>query len=334
MHAPFLPAVRSLAAAAALALCGLAPASAKTLLLLPVAGDSAVDAQTLAAVNRLFREAVESRRSEVMSVTGEASACGDRECALAAARAAGADEVLYSNYYRLGSRWLFSAGIVRADGSRPFTQRLTVLSVEDMEAVTARMAEAVTSRSTTEDVASLDNVTEYEQKDNQLKRRRSSYSMGLAVGYLFPSGSSFNYLRSDATNSAYPYSETGYDLIPRLTWMNLWEFRNDMALGLDVAWGVPHVFGGDLNVFYLMGRGDFTTFLGGGTGFHALRGDRDPASSGRRNAGPALNAQAGALLFRTYRINVLTRVEYLEVFTSDRERGLAVDVGLVFHGGK
>jgi chromate transporter len=59
-----------------------------------------------------------------------------------------------------------------------------------------------------------------------------------------------------------------------------------------------------------------------------------PASSGRRNAGPALNAQAGALLFRTYRVNVLVRAEYIEVFTSDRERGLAVDVGLVFHAGK
>jgi hypothetical protein len=318
--------------AAALTLSAL-PVSAKTLLLLPVTGDSSVDGQTLAAVNRLFREAVESRRSEVMSVTGEA-ACGDRECALAKAKAAGADEVLYSNYYRLGARWLFSAGIVRADGSRPFTQRLTVLSVEDMEAVTSRMAEAVTSRSTTEDVASIDNVTEYEEKDNQVRRRRSTFSMGLAAGYLFPSGESFNYLREDANNSSSNYSLTGYDLIPRFTWMNMWEFRNDMALGLDVAWGAPHVFGGDLNVFYLMGRGDFTAFLGGGTGFHAMKGDDDPASSGKRNAGPALNAQAGVLLFRTYRTNVMVRAEFLQTYTTDRDRGLAIDVGLVFHGGK
>src|SRR5690606_32586284 len=116
--------------------------------------------------------------------------------------------------------------------------------------------------------------------------------------------------------------------------MNMWEFRNDMALGLDLAWGAPHVFGGDLNVLYRMGRGDFTAFLGGGTGFHGLPKDEDPATSGRRNLGPAPNAQAGALLFRTYRINMLVRAQYLEVFTADRERGLAVDVGLVFHGKK
>ncbi|HEX2612297.1 MAG TPA: hypothetical protein VHO02_01735 [Fibrobacteria bacterium] len=329
-------ALKSFATAAAVALCAaLAPeASAKTLLLLPVAGDSSVDAQTLAAVNRLFREAVESRRAEVLSVSGAASACGDRDCALSAAKAAGADEVLYSNYYRLGSRWLFSAGIVRADGSRPFTQRLSVLSVEDMEAVTVRMAEAVTSRSTTEDVASLDNLTEYEEKDNQLKRRRSTYSTALSLGYLFPYGNSFNYLKADDNNPSSNFSETQYDFIPRFTWTNMWEFRNGMALGLDVVWGVPHVFGGDLNVFYLMGRGDFSTFVGGGTGFHALRGDDGSGSSDKRNAGPALNAQAGVLLFRTYRVNVLARAEYLEVFTTDRERGLAVDVGLVFHGGK
>ena len=97
---------------------------------------------------------------------------------------------------------------------------------------------------------------------------------------------------------------------------------------------MPHVFGSDLNIFYLMGRGDFTAFLGGGTGFHGLPKDEDPATSNRRNMGPSLNAQAGVVLFRTYRTNVLVRAEYLEVFTEDRERGLAIDVGLVFHAGR
>ena len=54
-----------------------------------------------------------------------------------------------------------------------------------MESITARMAEALAARRTTEQVASIDNITDKET-DEEPNRRRSLYNGGLALGYLFP----------------------------------------------------------------------------------------------------------------------------------------------------
>src|SRR5690606_8589923 len=185
----------TLASAVCMTLMGLlfVPGSARTLLVLPVSGAGIADGD-LASVNRLFREALEMRHAGPVTV-GTAS-CEDRACALQALGAAPADEVVYSSLYRLGARWIFSASVVKADGSAPFNQRLTAASIEDMEALSVRMADAMASRRSTEQVASLDNIIEKE-RDKEPERRRSLYNAGLALGYLFPVGTNYTYSGAD-----------------------------------------------------------------------------------------------------------------------------------------
>jgi hypothetical protein len=308
---------------------------AKSVLVFPVSGEGA-EARDLASVTRLFKDALDGRSRD--NVTLAKTPCDDRECALARAKTAGveAEELVYSSFYKLGKKWIFSATIVGADGSNSFSQRLTAASIEDMEAVTLRMADALMSRKTSEQVASVDNITEKEQ-EQEPERRRSLYRGGVAIGYLFPLGSSFEYV-DNYDNSNNPEIH-GYRQMIRLTWLNTWEFRNNLQLGTDIVWNVPTSIGADASLRYLFGRGDFTPFVGGGLGLHYVKGDahNDLAEGGKRNSGPTLNAQGGMLMFRTYDVNVMLRGQYQVILNSDVDHGVAMDVGVSFgnkDGGK
>jgi len=185
-------------------------------------------------------------------------------------------------------------------------------------------------------VASVDNISQKESEDEP-NRRQSLYRGGVAVGYLFPTGnSSFKYV-SGFDNNDVPRIE-GYRQMIRLTWLNTWDFHNNLQLGTDIVWNVPTSIGADASLRYLFGRGDITPFIGGGVGLHYVKGDanNDLAEGGKRNSGPALNAQAGLMLFRTYDVNVMLRTQYQVIFNSDVDQGIAADVGVTFgnRGGR
>lgn len=317
--------IRRLLPAICLAL-GAVAASAKTLLLLPVQGE--VDKTSdLAAVNDLYREAVQNAYpGSVKAPRDSAHQCGDKECAVKLASAAQADEAVFATLRRLGGKWIFSSTIVQADGSGTFNQRGTALNLEDLEAVTRRVGEAVVARKSLEEAATIDNVT-LKEEVQEPTRRRSLYAGGLSLGYLYPVGGSYAYLEEDA--GALARRKQAYNQMVRLTWLNTWEFRQNMILDFDAVWMIPHSVGGDLNLLYLLNRTDFTPFLGGGVGIHWVRGD-DGAPSDKRDTGPALNLQAGMILFRTYDVHVLARTQYPVVFNTDLDHGPSFDVGVVY----
>jgi hypothetical protein len=308
--------------------------SAKSLLVLPVGGAVEAEAEEFAAVNRLFRDALESRHGRLAPVPADQllNPCAERGCALEAAKAASlksSDQVIYSSLEKLGTKWIFLSTIVRADGKKPFNQRMTVETVEDLEAVTQRMAEVMISRTAPEFAASIDDVTERETTFERAKRK-TPYAMGFGVGYLAPVNGGFRYLEADPANPNASYSLTDPTALLRVSWIHLWEFRRDIHFGLEATWTEPRSFGGDLNLAYLLGGGDFAPFFGGGLGLHAVRADEDPTTKNRRNFGPAANAQVGLYLFRTYGMNVRVRGQYLAVMTADNDQGVAVDVAIIF----
>ncbi len=318
--------LRLLRAAVPLLLLAL-PSVGRTLLVLPVSATE-LSAADHSAVNLLFVHAFEDRSPD--QVTAGTAACEDRACALAAAQAAGADAVVQATLHRLGARWIFVATILETEGGVPFSQRLTATSVEDLEALSVRMADALVTRRNTEQVASLDNITAREAEEDP-SRRRSLYQAGVALGYLFPVGHSFTYL----SESPYVYppdrKRHGYDQMVRLTWLNSWEFRNDFVLGADLVWSTPYAIGADISLRYMLNRSDFTPFVGGGLGLHYVRGDEGiDGDDNKRNSGPAVNVQGGMMLFRTYDVNVMLRGQYQVIFNSDIDHGPAIDVGVSF----
>ncbi len=290
-------------------------------LLLPIAGGA--ENPDLETVNRLFTAVMEDRYPARLITRG--SPCETRSCALEAAGAAGAAEVIHSSLHRLGSRWIFAATVMDSAGRNAFSQRLTAGSIEDMEMVTRRMADALASRQDAEKVATVDNITQREV-ESEPERRRSLYSSGVSLGYLFPVGNSFGYVNRDEFG---PDRHHEYSQMIRLGWLNTWEFRNDLNLGAEVIWSIPYAIGADLNLRYLFNRGDVSPFVGGGLGLHYVKSDEGPGTpANKRNSGPALNAQGGLMLFRTYDVNVMLRGQYQVVFNSDVDHGPAFDVGV------
>ncbi len=300
--------------------CAAALARAESLLLLPITGE--MDATDLKTVNRLYRDVVQAQFPGSLLPSETGPACAERDCALRAAQEARADKVIYSSLNKLGSKWVFSSTLLRADGSGAFNQRLTALSVEDFEAVTQRMGDALLSGKTAEQAVSLDNITEKEST-REPERRKSLSASGIALGYMFPAG-----------NDKFSHINTGddtvrYSQIIRASWLNNWELRDNWMLGAELVWGIGASFGGDLNLNYVFNRTDFSPFLGGGVGLHYVASD-DDASDNKRNSGPALNVQGGMLLFRTYDVHVLLRGQYQVIFNSDVDQGFVLDAGFTF----
>ncbi len=294
-------------------------APAKTVLILPTLGDSA-KIQDLEAVRKLFRESLlQVYAGTAVPIPETSGACDAPECAVVLAKEANADEVVYSTLDRLGTRWIFSATLVDGKG-RPFNQRGTALDIEDLEAVTRRVAEALVAGKSVEKVATLDNITAREEA-NEPVRRRSLYKGGFSLGYLYPVDGSFDYTQGGQVRN--------YSQIVRLAWLNAWEFRENMALGFDLAWGMPFVFGGDINLQYFLNRTDFSPFLGGGLGLHYVGGEGN-APDDKRHSGPALNAQTGLMFFRTYDIHLMARAQYQMILNSDMDHGPIFDVGVVY----
>lgn len=313
---------------------------AKTLLYLPVSGDVAKDAD-VATVDQLFRDAVQAAYPGDVKIApadtdSAAAPCAEKECAARLAAAAGADEAVYATVKRLGAKWIFSATRYDAATRTAANQRGTATALEDLEGVTKRVSDALMQGKTVAQVANLDNLTGKEIQ-NEPERRRSLYNAGFALGYLFPAGKhSYAYLTdtSRSHGGCDPASlcaeRQRYSQMVRLAYLNAWEFRDNLVLGLDLSWAMPNVLGADIGLQYLFTRTDFSPFLGAGAGIQYVSPLDDTTDSYKRNSGPALNAQAGLLLFRTYDIHLQARAQYQWVFNEDLDQGMVYDVGVIY----
>jgi hypothetical protein len=307
---------------------GLGLLSAKTLLLLPVQGDFDKSAD-FSTISDLYREAIQNGyKGSVKAPQDSAYRCGERACAIKLATQDSVDEVVFSLVKRLGSKWIFSSTIMRANGNDNFNQRGTAVNIEDLEPVTQRVSDAILNRRSFQQVATVDNITAKEE-NNEPTRRKSLFTSGFSLGYMYPTGGSFSYLKINADQNGYHESQP-YSQMIRMAWLNAWEFRDNMMLGFDASWNAPNVVGGDISLKYLFSKTDYAPFLGGGLGIQYVGNLDDSAKAGKRNSGPALNMQGGMVFFRTYDIHLVTRAQYQVIFNSDIDNGLGFDVGLVY----
>ncbi len=319
----------------ALALCAsLIPA--KTLLYLPVTGDleKAADVST---VNELFKDALQATYGgDVKSAPRDTgAACTDKECIAKLAEAAGADAAVFSTVKRLGSKWIFSATIYNSATKLMTNQRATAVNLEDLEAITKRVSDALMQGRTVDQVASLDNITGKEE-ESEPTRRRSLFNTGFSLGYLIPTAHRYAYLKDttlfkDGCGVKANCEERQlYSQMIRLAYLNSWEFRENMSMGFDLTWAMPNVVGGDINMQYLFTRTDISPFLGAGLGIQYVVPLDDTTDSYKRNSGPAVNLQGGMVFFRTYDIHLMARAQYQVVFNQDVDQGMIYDVGVVY----
>ena len=321
-----------IAALACLAVAGfLSAPKAKTLLVIPLKIDS-VKIKDFNVIREMYSEALGTFYGGTVKTAKDLSEpCADKECALEILKAQGGDEAVFGAVRVLGAKYFLSSSIVEADG-KSFAQQIGASNVEDFENATKRIAEALVKRENLEQVANLDNITEKEE-NLETNRRSSFYSSGGSIGFTMPFGDSYQrYVRESSSCTFGCSDSTTLDKssqIFTLGWNNWFEFKNHLALEMDFLFYAPIAIGGDVNLEYLFGNGDFTPFAGGGMGVHYVFADQGNHKDGnKQNFGPAGNIQAGVILFRTYNMNLILRSSYHVVANDDLDNGLTVDMAI------
>jgi hypothetical protein len=318
--------------AALIGLLGIGIPAAKTLLVLPLKMDTAKIADYAAMREMWTENLTREYDGTVKDAAGPMEICAARECAAKALAAQGGDEVAFGAIRILGSKYFLSASILGSDG-KLFPQQIPMAGVEDFEAASKRMAASLAKRKDLEQVADVDNVTEKEEAPD-VNRRAGFYSMGGSLGFTFPVGSSYQRWESKTTGCDFCAQDTSYSLsrskeIFTLGWNNWFEFKNHLALDLDVLFHVPIALGADANLDYLFGNADFTPFAGGGLGFQYVFPDQGKyEDDGKQNVGPAANVQAGVIMFRTYNLNLVLRGSYHVVMNDDMDNGPTIDLAV------
>jgi hypothetical protein len=312
------------------------PAVAGKVLVLPMPIDT-TRIHDHKVVQDFFFEAVENLNGGEAVRDGGDSLCAERACALERAAAAKADQVIYGQIRFLGRKCFFTGNIANADGSRAFSQTLNVLGVADFENATKRMAAALLKREALVDAANIDNITENEQYV-LANRRRSFYSIGGSIGYLYPVSGSYKrwkqedyygYCPDADSLGRCPSKEESYSQMVVLSFDNWFEFRPELAMELNLQYAIPMGFGVDVAFDYLMGRGDFTPFAGGGVGLHGVLPDQGRhEDNDKTNTGPTLNLQGGMIFFRTYSVNLVAKAAYHLILNTDRDNGFEALLGI------
>lgn len=265
------------------------------------------------------------------------SRCADVPCAKRVAKRVGADVVVYGALSSLGKNIIVTVSVVDAGAGTPLsTQKITVDKIEDLESAAERIARAILGGTTTSETAELGNITNKESKPAQ--RREGLSGLGLRVGMLVPLGESYgDGTPGLVTDFSYWYEARSFAIEPRLGL----RFDTDT----DEGRYFEAVF--DVGAYYLLGLGDFASFLGGGGGMRILSESRlitrtegtimvstQEQELDDSAVGPSVFARAGVLLFRTYTLRVALTVDYNVTFAELNNRknpqSMTAGIGVMF----
>ena len=271
-------------------------------------------------INTLF---VDALKQYIDDIDVSNDICSDDDCALTALSETNNDEVIYTRLQKLGSKIIFLASIL--DSEKSFNSKVTALSIEDMDQVCLRLAKSVALRQTLDESADIDNITEEDEED--VARRKSLGRTGISFGYFYPfEGIEYTY------ENNWPLEGTSTDINHKYFKVNFnyyHEFKNNSALMYEFGGASPGLLFLDLNFMKFKNKVDTSPFYGGGIGLYNVVKN---SSLDNRNddSGVCLNLQVGALLYRTYDFNVLVRGKFVQIFNDDFDRGIMIDVGVLW----
>jgi hypothetical protein len=302
--------------AAGLALCvGASSAWADTWGILPTQGRGVDEGAA-----ETFRELLQG---ELGNRTGASfvyleQACRDVPCALEAGRSGKADVVVLSSLNTLGQKIIATTTVVRvSDGEVSSTQKIAVDRLEDLDSAAERIAAAITTGSSTDETAQLGNITHEEVKPEL--RREGQSGLGLRVGALLPLADGYGGAGPGvAIDASYWYETSGFAIEPRFGvrfTADPEEPNSYFEMPIDVG------------AYYIMGKGDFAPFFGGGGGLRFLAESRvatvrtgtvitteSETELDDSAFGFGLFGRAGLLLFRTYTLRLGLTADYNVTF--------------------
>jgi len=292
-----------------------------------------LDQNDLESIDILFEEELSSY--DFGSVINLSNSCADNQCAIDELKKIDSRFIVYTRIIKLGDKLRYSGTILSKEGV-VFNAKLIVMNASEMEEGVMRLVKSIALREPIDDVADIDNIVPSESVESD--RIKSFYKTGISIGYMYPLGNSYTYRTSDYIGGG------NYELIDegnqtqkiKLSAMYMYDFKENESLLIEALgyFGEPTSFG--LNASYLkyQNKENFSPYIGAGIGLQwvpfcngCYMDDLMPKD--HRRSGISLNAQAGYMMFRTYDINVMTRLQYHIVLNSDFDKGIVVDVGLL-----
>jgi len=287
----------------------------------------------------LFQEGFGKYSKSKIIENSDKNICFTKECALSLAESFGANKIVRSRIRVLGSKIIFTGIILDINNKEEFTSRVTAINVEDMENASLRLAKSLVKKNSIDESADVDNIIEEDTVAD--KRRESLYKVGLNIGYLVPfGGEGYKFWSEDANIDDLPLSKT----ILQFAWTNYWELKdNKFVLGdifMNIANEGAEGFGVELNMNKYLRKTDFSPFYGLGVGWYYNTlvveesypnyGTNSYKLEGRH--GVAFTAQIGATFLRTYNTNIVTRIKYHALITTQEgniDNGVSFNVSIV-----
>ncbi len=239
--------------------------------------------------------------------------CRDVPCATKAAQDVGAQVVVFGSLNGLGRKIVLTITTVDAvTGEVSGSQKLAIDRLEDLDIAATRIAEAITNGTSTDETAELGTVTAHEVKPD--RRREGERGLGLRVGGITPLGSGYGGASSGVVmDFSYWFETQNFAIEPRIG------FR--FAANEDS--GDYFEFPMDVGAYYILGKGDFAPFIGGGGGLRWITESRQETvevgnviktTNTRVNEdsgyGFGVFARGGLLLLRTYTMRLALTVDY------------------------
>ena len=298
-----------------------------------ITNSEVLDKNDLESIDILFEEELSSY--DFGSVINSSNSCPDNQCAIEELKKTDSQFIVYTRIIKLGDKLRYSGTILSREGV-VFNTKLIVMNASEMEEGVMRLVKSIALRESIDDVADIDNIVPSESVESD--RIKSFYKTGFSIGYIYPLGDSYTYRIPDYVGGGqYELDNLGNESQKiKMSVMYMYDFKENESLLIEGLgyFGEPASFG--LNASYLkyQNKENFSPYIGGGIGLQWV-----PFCTGydceelkpkdHRRSGISLNAQAGYMMFRTYDVNVMTRLQYHIVLNSDFDQGIVVDVGLL-----
>ena len=288
------------------------------ILILPI--HTAESIQDIETINLLFLESFHQFSSDKITYGDTLSPCDHFDCALKTVKEQDQDKIVFQSIKPLGGKMIYTAMMLSKDGTDKRHQRVFAESIEDFANITLRVADALVNNKTLEDVADVENILEGEA-ESEPNVRKALNRFGFSLGYIYPIGSSF-----PKNNCGIGCASPNYSQMFRYHGFYSYEMQNRRAsLNAGFHWFMPSVIGADFTWLKYLNDTDYSPFFGGGIGIFGVGGGDSYAD--KRNSGFGLNLQAGYVLLRTYDINLIIRGSFIQIFNTDMDNGIGLEIG-------
>jgi hypothetical protein len=291
-----------------------------------------VDNDACQAVGDLLRSELQKiGRSVTPRSSMPAASCADEACATTAARTL-ADEAVVTKLSRLNQKVMVITTLVDTQTGRvTFSDRAAAASLDDMDALTIRMARSLTEHRAIADTMTPGTMTDYDAQEQ--KRQKSLFTTGLRIGGVVPIADS------------YAGASTLYD-IDLVSYYEVRQYAIEAAIGYRGNTNDPTRRVGDggidLGGYYHLMDADISPFVGAGVGLHAVAAHYDAGfdkvtgeqiTKNEGGTGPSIWVGGGVNILRAADVHIMAVAKYEITFVDIQNKpsnGVMAGIGITY----